>query len=142
VRRRQEARRHPAHRLSRVLPSQELASCHHDICLRERRRSAPRDEARDFALGIDGFRYGDLYEPERLAALDAIVPCGARRGDAALAARFTAYREGATLTPPEESALLIEVARPLGAFVARLFGVEPAARRRSTRQRARRRSSG
>ena len=46
-------------------------------------------------------------------------------GDAALAGRFTAYRDGATLTPPEESALLIEVARPLGAFVARLFRVEP-----------------
>jgi len=46
--------------------------------------------------------------------------------DAALAARFTAYRDGGALTPPEESALLIEVARPLGGFVARLFGVEPA----------------
>jgi NADPH-dependent glutamate synthase beta subunit-like oxidoreductase/NAD(P)H-flavin reductase len=45
--------------------------------------------------------------------------------NAALAARFEAYRGGAALTPPEESALLIEAARPLGAFVARLFGVEP-----------------
>ena len=33
--------------------------------------SAPRDEARNFALGIDGFRYADLYEPARLVELDA-----------------------------------------------------------------------
>ena len=34
------------------------------------------------------------------------------------------YRGGDTLTPPEESELLIAVARPLGKFVARLFRVE------------------
>ncbi len=45
--------------------------------------------------------------------------------EATLAARFEAYRDGAALTPPDESALLIEVARPLGAFIARLFRVEP-----------------
>ena len=44
--------------------------------------SAPRDEARDFALGIDGFRYGDLYEPERLAALDARFRAELAAGDA------------------------------------------------------------
>jgi NADPH-dependent glutamate synthase beta subunit-like oxidoreductase/NAD(P)H-flavin reductase len=38
-----------------------------------------------------------------------------------LAGRFEEYRAGATVTPPQESALLIDVARPLGAFVARLF---------------------
>ncbi len=47
-------------------------------------------------------------------------------GDAGLAARFEEYRAGATVTAPQESALLIEVARPLGAFIARLFQVEPA----------------
>ena len=86
---------------------------------------APRNEARDFALGIGGFRYGDLYEPDRLAALDDRFRAALVAENAVLAARFEAYRSGAILTPPEESALLIEVGRPLGAFVARLFGVEP-----------------
>jgi NADPH-dependent glutamate synthase beta subunit-like oxidoreductase/NAD(P)H-flavin reductase len=85
---------------------------------------APRDGTRDFALGVDGFRYGDLYEPARLAALDALFRAELAAADAILAERFETYRAGAELTPPEESALLIDVARPLGAFVARLFGVE------------------
>jgi NADPH-dependent glutamate synthase beta subunit-like oxidoreductase/NAD(P)H-flavin reductase len=88
----------------------------------------PRDESRDFALGIDGFRYGDLYDPARLAALDGRFRAELAASDAALAARFEAYRTGEALAPPAESALLIEAARPLGAFVARLFGVEPARR--------------
>ena len=87
---------------------------------------APRSEARDFTLGIEGFRYGDLYEPAKLAELDVRFREELAGVDAVLAARFEAYRAGAALTPPEESALLIEVGRPLGAFVARLFGVEPA----------------
>ncbi len=90
---------------------------------------APRDESRDFALGVDGFRYGDLYEPARLAALDARFRAELAAGDAILAERFETYRTGTALTPPEESALLIDVARPLGAFVARLFGTEVEAAR-------------
>jgi NADPH-dependent glutamate synthase beta subunit-like oxidoreductase/NAD(P)H-flavin reductase len=85
---------------------------------------APRDEARDFALGIGGLRYGDLYDPAKLAELDRFFCTELALEDKALAERFEAYRSGAGLTPPEESALLIEAARPLGAFVARLFGVE------------------
>jgi NADPH-dependent glutamate synthase beta subunit-like oxidoreductase/NAD(P)H-flavin reductase len=87
---------------------------------------APRDESRDFALGVDGFRYGDLYDPVRLAALDARFRAELTSGDTILSERFESYRAGAVMSPPEESALLIDVARPLGAFVARLFGVEPA----------------
>ena len=110
-----------------VLQRQELASCPpRDLPSRtapEARRATRRETSRSAST----------------ASVTAIStsPSGWRRwmrsfraalaaGDAALAARFTAYREGGTLTPPEESALLIEVARPLGAFVARLFGVEPA----------------
>jgi NADPH-dependent glutamate synthase beta subunit-like oxidoreductase/NAD(P)H-flavin reductase len=86
--------------------------------------SAPLDPERNFALGIEGFRYGDLYEPTRLAALDALFRAELARADAALAGRFEEYRAGAVVTPPQESALLIEVARPLAAFIARLFQVE------------------
>ena len=142
LRRRQDARADRAHRLPPVLQRQELEAASTRFAFANGAGSAPRDEARNFALGVDGFRYGHLYEPERLAALDAQFRAALAAGDAALAGRFTAYREGGTLTPPEESALLIEVARPLGAFVARLFGVEPRARRSSTPRRARRRSSG
>jgi NADPH-dependent glutamate synthase beta subunit-like oxidoreductase/NAD(P)H-flavin reductase len=87
---------------------------------------APHAERRDFPLGVDGFRYGDLYEPARLAALDARFRTALAVEDAALAARFEAYRGGAALPPVEESELLIAVARPLGRFVARLYGVEAA----------------
>ena len=73
---------------------------------------------------MSGFRYGDLHDPARLEALDACFRAELGGGEPALSERFEAYRSGATLTPPEESALLIDVARPLGAFVARLFRVE------------------
>src|SRR5439155_8200794 len=88
--------------------------------------SAPRDPARDFALGVEGFRYGDLYEPARLQALDGLFRAELAAEQPALSARFEAYRNGAQLTPPQESELLIEAARPLAALVARLFQVEPA----------------
>jgi NADPH-dependent glutamate synthase beta subunit-like oxidoreductase/NAD(P)H-flavin reductase len=86
--------------------------------------SAPESSERNFTLGIDGWKYGDLYEPERLAALDAQFRAELVAEDAMLAAKFEGYRQGDTLTPPEESELLIAVARPLARFVARLFRVE------------------
>jgi NADPH-dependent glutamate synthase beta subunit-like oxidoreductase/NAD(P)H-flavin reductase len=89
--------------------------------------SAPPDQARNFALGLDGFRYGDLFEPARLKELDGRFRAELEAADPALSARFEAYRAGAaTPTPPEESELLIAVARVLGRFVARLFHVETA----------------
>ena len=94
--------------------------------------SAPRDDARNFALGLDGFRYSDLFEPARLRELDARFRSELEAADPALSARFEAYRAGggsgggAALTPPEESELLIAVGRVLGPFVARLFRVETA----------------
>src|SRR3954466_13020475 len=82
------------------------------------------DDARNFALGSSGFRYGDLFEPERLAALDAAFRADLKRLDVVLSQRFEGYRAGAPLSPPAESELLIAVARTLGHFIARLFGVE------------------
>jgi NADPH-dependent glutamate synthase beta subunit-like oxidoreductase/NAD(P)H-flavin reductase len=84
----------------------------------------PESSERNFALGLEGFRYGDLYEPERLAELDARFRAELAAGDAALAQKLDGYRAGDTLTPPEESELLIAVARPFARFVARLFRVE------------------
>src|SRR5262249_29614135 len=87
---------------------------------------APVDERRSFALGEGGFRFGDLFEPARLAELDARFRAALAAEDAALAARSEACRAGEALAPPAESELLIAMARPLGAFVARLFRVEEA----------------
>src|SRR5204862_4349178 len=60
----------------------------------------------------------------KLAERDARFRAELAAADAALGTKFEAYRAGETLTPPEESELLIAAARPLGRFVARLFRVE------------------
>ncbi|HEX4403351.1 MAG TPA: FAD-dependent oxidoreductase [Polyangia bacterium] len=86
--------------------------------------SAPDSAERNFALGVDGFRYGDLYEPAKLAELDARFRAELTATDAELAKTFEAYRAGETLTPPQESELLIAAARPFAMFVARLFRVD------------------
>src|SRR6188768_3671164 len=82
------------------------------------------DDERNFALGVNGFRFGDLFEPERLAALDSAFRVELGKLDAGLSQHFEGYRAGAPLSPPEESRLLIDVARRLGQFVARLFDVQ------------------
>ena len=86
--------------------------------------SAPESQERNFTLGLEGFRYGDLYDASKLAELDARFRGALEAADPELAKKFEGYRGGDTLTPPEESELLIAVARPLGRFVARLFRVE------------------
>jgi hypothetical protein len=86
--------------------------------------SVKEDEGRNFSLGVDGFRFGDLFEPRRLAELDARFREVLKAEDAELSKKFEAYRGGETLSPPDESELLIAAARPLGRFVAKLFRVE------------------
>src|SRR5205814_650458 len=83
---------------------------------------APRDAARNFALGRPGYGFADLFVPARLAQLDAEFRAELAAADPALAARFAAYRGGVSGTPPEDSELLIAVARHLSRFVAELFG--------------------
>ncbi len=61
-----------------------------------------------------------------MQALDGLFRAELASASADLSARFEAYRNGEPITPPQESALLIDVARPLAAFLARLFQVEPA----------------
>jgi NADPH-dependent glutamate synthase beta subunit-like oxidoreductase/NAD(P)H-flavin reductase len=75
-------------------------------------------------LGVDDFTYRDLYEPNRLAALDVSFRRTLAAADPGLARRFEAYRAGAQLPRPEDSDLLLAVARELSRFVARLFGIE------------------
>src|SRR5262245_20004381 len=84
--------------------------------------TAPHDAGRDFALGLPGWRYGDLYDPARLGELDRAFRARLAAADRELGARFDAYRDGAALAPTAESELLIAVGRQLGPFVAELFG--------------------
>jgi NADPH-dependent glutamate synthase beta subunit-like oxidoreductase/NAD(P)H-flavin reductase len=78
------------------------------------------------SLGIPGFSWADLFAPDRLRDLhDRFVEeLAAAAPDTA--ARFAAYRtsRGAGMTPEAISDVLVETAPHVGAFVARLFGVE------------------
>ncbi|HKD11456.1 MAG TPA: FAD-dependent oxidoreductase [Thermoanaerobaculia bacterium] len=85
----------------------------------------PSAAGRDFPLGVAGFRYQDLHSEDRLADLDRAFLEDLNGSDPALAGRLRAYRtEPASLDPLARSRLLIDAARPLARFVARLFGIE------------------
>src|SRR6185503_17586484 len=77
--------------------------------------SAPRSQDRNFPLGIEGVRYGDLHDPAGLAALDASFRAALAADDPALAARFEAYRAGAELRAPAVGLRGAAVSRPDGA---------------------------
>ncbi len=75
-------------------------------------------------LGIEDFTWSDLNDSKRLKALSGAFDRFVEDRDAPLFQRFRAYRQFGGLTAPEESALLIEVSRELGAFLCQLFHVE------------------
>ncbi len=82
-------------------------------------------------LGIQPFVYDDLYDHQHLQQLAEEFDRFVEARDAALLTRFVAYRHalqsGAAhggLDAPKESELLIEVSRPLGEFLAKLFGTD------------------
>ena len=87
---------------------------------------------RDFPLGEPGFSYQDLHREDRLADLDAAFLDELSREDGPLAERLRLYRahpEG--LDPLALSRFLVDAARPLGRFLARLFGIEAEWRRQA-----------
>jgi NADPH-dependent glutamate synthase beta subunit-like oxidoreductase/NAD(P)H-flavin reductase len=82
-------------------------------------------------LGIEGFRYADLYDHQRLQQLALHFDRAVAEHDGELFGRFDAYRlamqQGTAhggLTEPQEAELLIAVAKELGVFVATLFQVD------------------
>jgi NADPH-dependent glutamate synthase beta subunit-like oxidoreductase/NAD(P)H-flavin reductase len=75
-------------------------------------------------LGIESFVYSDLRDVSRLRDLAAAFDRHIEKSDAALLVRFVAYREGAGLDQPQESALLIDVSRCLATFLIQLFGTD------------------
>ena len=76
-------------------------------------------------LGIQGFSWQDLFSPERLKHLHALFLDELEAAAPATATRFAGYREsrGVGMKPEAISAVLVETAPLVGAFVARLFGV-------------------
>ena len=92
----------------------------------------PTLAGRDFPLGEPGFTYQDLHRDDRLADLDRAFLARLEREEPALAERLRRYRaDPKSLDPLSLSKLLVDAARPLGRFVARLFGVEEEWRRQA-----------
>jgi NADPH-dependent glutamate synthase beta subunit-like oxidoreductase/NAD(P)H-flavin reductase len=98
----------------------------------EKTDQAERSSARGLALGVAGFSYVDLHRAERLADLHRAFLADLASSHADLAARWARHCDGSErLTGPAESELLIELARHVAEFLARMFGIqsETAARR-------------
>jgi NAD(P)H-flavin reductase/NADPH-dependent glutamate synthase beta subunit-like oxidoreductase len=79
-------------------------------------------------LGIDDYSYADLYDYKRLQQLALTFDRLLEERDAELFNRFDGYRAAMQtgiahggLAAPEESALLIDVSKHLGAFTEQLF---------------------
>jgi NADPH-dependent glutamate synthase beta subunit-like oxidoreductase/NAD(P)H-flavin reductase len=89
--------------------------------------SSPRSMATawNFPLGIEGFRYADLNRVRRLMALYQVFRDDLRSADPALAERYEhscdQYSRG---EGREDTQLLIDVARHLDRFIARVFHIE------------------
>ena len=93
---------------------------------------------RDIPLGIPGFRYADLYKPERLKDLLTVFDAEVLAADPTLFEAFSRYRaDPGKLPAPEASDLLMRMAPQVARFVARLFQAEPALLRRRREAEAR-----
>ena len=82
-------------------------------------------------FGLDGFSFEDLHRPAGLQRLHVRFLEAMRETDPALHQRFAHYTHALErgtlrggLTPPVESALLIDVAEQVGRFLGKLFNVE------------------
>lgn len=82
----------------------------------------------DFALGIAGFSFSDLYEPQRLRDLHQAFWTFAAATRPDITTRFATLGDPA-VTNPQTSEVLIEVAGVLGDFLAQLFDIRSEAER-------------
>ena len=96
---------------------------------RATRKSFPPPAERpssDMVLGTSGFRYHELFVPERLRDLYDVFckDLTARAPD--VATSYEAYRacQGAGMTPEQVSVVLLALAPFVSSFVGGLFGVE------------------
>ena len=78
-------------------------------------------------LGVSGFRFRDLFSPERLHALHDVFFEEVRGHAPAAYATFDAYRacKGVGMKPEDVSTAILALAPHVSAFVAKLFEVEP-----------------
>jgi NADPH-dependent glutamate synthase beta subunit-like oxidoreductase/NAD(P)H-flavin reductase len=78
----------------------------------------------NFPLGIDGFRYADLNRVRRLIALYQVFRDELRSADLSLAERYEhSYDQYSRGEGKENTTLLIDVARHMDRFIARLFHI-------------------
>ena len=77
-------------------------------------------------MGIGGFTYSDLYEPDRLASLYERFCEEVRATDAAFWSEWDAYRAEpeAPRSPVAVSSLLTRMAPHVSRFLVRLFDVD------------------
>ncbi len=82
-------------------------------------------EQNNFALGIPGFNYPDLYDSSRLKDLLTVFDSSVKKHDVALHEQFAAYRQsqGEGMTPEAISDLLVRMGPYVGQFVATLFNI-------------------
>lgn len=84
-----------------------------------------RLERIELRLGIEGFEWADLHRPEGLSRLHAAFEAWLGERDPEGLALLTRHRSaGEAPSRAELSALLVRLAPAVGAFVAKLFGVE------------------
>ena len=79
-------------------------------------------------LGLPDFAYADLYDPAALARLYGVFTSHLAAAAPGVAERYQAYAacQGTGMSPEDISAVLVDTAPHLGAFVAKLFKVEAA----------------
>lgn len=80
----------------------------------------------ELTLGLPGFSYSDLYEPNRLKDLLAIFDQTVAEGDPKVYSEFLACRAALDDAMPEaeRTEILLKVAPYVSRFVARLFNIE------------------
>ncbi len=83
----------------------------------------------DLTLGIAGFSYADLYNPQRLRDLTEAFYAAVELAEPEIGVQFKAYRitKGEGYSQKDESNLLVKVVPHLSRFVAQLFDVQAAA---------------
>src|SRR5262245_21134371 len=96
------------------------------------------DSSSTSGLGISGYTFADLHEPDRLASLYDRFCEEVQAADPALWAQWDAYRRApdAPMPPVALSNLLVAMAPYVSAFVKRLFAVDSPAQAISAETRA------
>jgi len=84
-----------------------------------------RTSGNDFDLGIDGFRYSDLFDPARLASLTEAFYAEVAAGEPVLHEALRRYIDngGAGFEKRAASKVLTDSAPFLSDFIARMFGI-------------------